>query len=449
MQEKYTNRNKQPNVVFIFPDQLGAQWTGTYGNPDVKTPYLDQLAEQGVLFERAYTASPLCTPYRGTLFTGRYPCQTGVVNNGNRLPNSEVTLANCFNQGGYHTAYIGKWHMSGPPGGNRWVPPMERAGFTEFMGWEGHHVDHWKGLIFEEENQPIKLNGHETDGQTDIVCERLEKLKGLKSPFCLFVSYQAPHLPCSPPDEYLKLYQNKPLQSHNRPNVDRSATYRNQFKNDQYNELWDLSKYTEPYFGEITHMDAAFGRIMSQLKQLELEDNTIVIFTSDHGEMAGSQGLFKKGVMYEEATHVPLVIRHPDGAKNKKTDHLFSSVDFLPTLLELCSLPPAPTSEGVSHASVILDRESEQIPRSEVFIQYKEQCIRTDQYKLITDENTEKPIALFDLFDDPYEMNNLATQPEIAAVVTKLINRLREWLKDMNSRTGDIEEASAKSPYFQ
>ena len=108
-----------PNLIFVFPDQLGATWLGCYGNPDVRTPNIDRFARQGILFERAYTASPVCTPFRGTLFTGRYPCQTGVVENGLHIPRSEVTLAERLKQGGYHTAYMGKWHLSGPPGVKR------------------------------------------------------------------------------------------------------------------------------------------------------------------------------------------------------------------------------------------------------------------------------------------------------------------------------------------
>jgi uncharacterized sulfatase len=98
----------RPNLVFVFPDQMGATWLGCYGNAQVYTPEIDRFAGEGLLFERAYTASPVCTPFRGTLFTGRYPCQTGIVENGLRIPSCEVTLADRLNRGGYHTAYVGK-----------------------------------------------------------------------------------------------------------------------------------------------------------------------------------------------------------------------------------------------------------------------------------------------------------------------------------------------------
>lgn len=125
-------KTEQPNLIFILPDQWRATVLGCYGDPDVKTPNLDQLAQESLVFDRAYTASPVCTPFRGTLFTGRYPTQTGVLKNGYRILDEEVTLAELFTEGGYHTAYVGKWHLSGPPGGNRWVPPQERAGFETF-----------------------------------------------------------------------------------------------------------------------------------------------------------------------------------------------------------------------------------------------------------------------------------------------------------------------------
>jgi arylsulfatase A-like enzyme len=212
-----------PNLVFVFPDQMGATWLGCYGNAWLHTPEIDRFAGEGLLFEQAYTASPVCTPFRGTLFTGRYPCQTGIVENGLRVPPCEVTLADRLNRSGYHTAYVGKWHLSGRPGGNRWVPPQERAGFQCFLGWESHHVDHWQGRIWEDDpDRVIHMQGHETDALTELACSTLA---GLESPFCLFVAYQAPHPPCTPPPDLLQLYEGRSLTY--RPNVtDTGAWYR-------------------------------------------------------------------------------------------------------------------------------------------------------------------------------------------------------------------------------
>ena len=426
-----------PNLIFCLPDQLGAAWLGCYGNPDVHTPNIDRLAREGILFEQAYTASPVCTPYRGTLFTGRYPCQTGVVENGLHIPRSETVLAELFNRGGYHTAYVGKWHLSGPPGSNRWVPPGARAGFQSFLGWESHHVDHWQGLIWEDDpDRPIRMPGHETDALTDMACDRLA---GLSEPFCLFVAYQSPHPPCTPPPEYLDLPTREDLAY--RPNVtDRNAWYRRP----EWDADYDLRTFVDRYRAEIAHFDRAFGRLLTKVEALGLADNTIVVLTSDHGEMAGSHALFGKGVMYEESIRVPLIVRHPAGQRGARCDDLFSSVDLLPTLLDLCGLPPASTAEGTSYGPRI--RGEEQTPREAVYIQYKDLCVRRGGFKLVADIPATTPTALYDLGTDPYEQNNLLAAPSYAGTVHSLHRELVAWLEDVQQRVGEPQEASRPIP---
>lgn len=433
-------RREQPNVLFVFPDQMGATWLGCYGHRDVRTPHIDRFAAQGLLFERAYTATPICTPFRATLFTGRYPCQTGVVENGLRIPHSETTLAELYNRGGYHTAYAGKWHLSGPPGGNRWVPHAERAGFQTFLGWESHHVDHWAGLIWgDDPEDALPMPGHETDALTDLACQVLE---GLEPPFCLFVAYQAPHPPCTPPDEFLDLYQGRALAT--RPNVaDPQAWYRRPEWGCDYGRRTFLDRH----FGEISHFDRAFGRLLAKVRDLRRDDDTIVLLTSDHGEMAGCHGLFGKGVMYQEATHIPLIVRPPGGAPGVRTPALFSSVDFLPTLLDLCGLPPAPTAEGISYGPLI--RGQEQAGRKAVFAQYRELCIVRWPYKLVATSTAQQATALYDLDADPYEQRNLVQDAWHRGVGHDLQHALRTWLEDVQSRAGDIGEASLPSPAFR
>lgn len=442
-----------PNILFIFPDQLGAAWMGAYGNPVVQTPNLDRFAAQGILFENAYTACPLCTPYRGTLFTGRYPCQTGITDNNYRIPSDEIKLPELLNQAGYYTSYIGKWHLSGqgkekvggnvgPGGGKRWIPFEDRAGFRQFLGWESGHVDHWQGVIWEDDpDQVIEMPGHETDALTDMVIERLEALRDRDTgqPFCLFVAYQAPHPPCSPPDEYLQLYKSEKLPD--RPNINEL--------NIQYQVgIWDFDptwrEFVDSYFAEITHLDAAIGRVLGKLDELGLSENTIVLFTSDHGEMAGAHGLFGKGAMYEESLHVPLIVRAPNGPQGLRSEHLFSSVDFFPTLLELCGAPAAPSAEGLSYAPFI--RGQVQEVRESVMIEHDELCIRQGNFKLITDIHARSPIQFFNLETDPYEMKNLVRDAAYQDLITELLARLQTWLDDVLQRVGIVGEASLLLP---
>jgi arylsulfatase A-like enzyme len=197
--------SSQPNILFIFADQLSARWLPVYGNHTVKAPVLQDLASKSSVFTQAYTNSPLCTPYRACLLTGLYASQTQVTENGQCFDDDQKTLAHYLNDLNYETHYIGKWHLSGAPHKNRWIPPNKRAGFKHFIGWESHHVDHNKGLIWKDNpDNHIELKGHETDGLTEIVCQELKEINQNK-PFFMTVSYQAPHAPSSPPKKYYDL----------------------------------------------------------------------------------------------------------------------------------------------------------------------------------------------------------------------------------------------------
>ena len=416
----------RPNLLFVFPDQLGARWMGCYRNPIVQTPVLDAFAQENCCFTQAYTNSPICTPYRGCLFTGRYPCQTGVTENGHALPAQETMLADCLNDAGYHTSYVGKWHLSGAPHCNRWVPPAQRGGFQEFVGWESHHVDHYVGRIWEDDpNSPFIMLGHETDALTDIAIERLERA-GRRQPFAMFVAYQAPHPPCTPPDEYAQQYQGRDLCLD--PSSDRSAW----FSNSAWQANYDLHTFRERYFGEISHLDAAFARILRRLTELGLSDNTIVIFSSDHGEMNGCHGRFGKEVMYQESVHVPLLIRMP-GQTGRQVSQPVSTVDLLPTLLDLAAACAKPDAEGESFASLLRGNKVDSRERP-VFIEYQQSCVIQGRLKLVADYAAHKPLALYDMLCDPYELHNLVADAEQEDTVQGLLERLQNWRRRVGTR---------------
>jgi arylsulfatase A-like enzyme len=178
---------------------------------------------------------------------------------------------------------------------------------------------------------------------------------------------------------------------------------------------------------------------------LGLAEDTIVILTSDHGEMAGSHGLYGKGVMYEEATRIPLLVRCPGGVQGR-TEALFSSVDFFPTLLDLCGLPSAPTAEGISYGRLI--RGEGQRARESIYMQYKGLGLRCDRYKLVADPCASRVTALYDLHADPYELTNLIDNPAYQHLARDLSDALRTWLRDIQLRVGDPAEAARPSPHF-
>ncbi len=440
-----TDNDGHPNLVFIFADQLGATYMPRYGHPQVRTPNLDRLARESVLFRNAYTVTPLCSPFRGALFTGRYPVQTGIYRNSQRIPSSETTLAELFDQAGYATSYMGKWHLAGPPR-KTWVPPMERGGFRDFVGWDCGHVRHIDQKYFDGDSpEELILKGHETDGLTDIACERLGQLARGQDPFCAFVSYQAPHPFCDPPEQYRDLYRDEPLAL--RENVDLDARFTG------YGEEEDVSmpvpEWTERYFAEITHLDDAIGRLLDRLESLDLRDNTIVVFTSDHGEMGGSRGLFEKSVPYEESTHIPLIVRLPGENRGRETDALFSSIDFLPTLLGLCGLPPAESSEGVNYAPLL--RAEHDAPQREHLIMQMEDwsCIRAGDAKLTLNPDGTSPREFYRLDSDPFERINRVDNPDDQTTIENLQEGYRNWLEEVTTRIGDVAEASMVSPALQ
>ncbi|MCK5001109.1 MAG: sulfatase-like hydrolase/transferase, partial [Anaerohalosphaera sp.] len=210
---------KQPNILVLFADQMHGFAMGCMEHPDVKTPNLDFLASEGTLFRNAYSEAPICTPFRCCMFTGRYGSQTNVLVNQKRIPAGERTFADAFNDGGYRTSYVGKWHLGGT--GNIAVAEYLRGGFTDFIGYEAYN-DFIDGVLFFDENGvAAPTEDHRTKETTDIAMERLAKLVDKK--FAMVVSYQNPHYPEQPSLKYEKLYEN--LLPTRRPNCTTNPTF--------------------------------------------------------------------------------------------------------------------------------------------------------------------------------------------------------------------------------
>ena len=409
-----------PNIIFVLVDQLGAPWLPLHGHPLVATPHLDQFAQGSAVFERAITSSPVCTPYRGCLLSGLYPSQTGVTRNGQAFPSDIKSLADCFNDGGYSTHYIGKWHLSGAPQKNRWVPPQQRAGFQHFTGWESHHVDHNAGLCWRDDpHEAIPMAGHETDALTELAIDELEALAGPEQPFFLMLSYQAPHPPCSPPREFADLYADRDLLLES--NADPAAW----FKHEAWKADYGIERFRQLYFGEISQLDAAFGRLLAALEQFGLKDDALIVFTSDHGEMAGAHGLFGKGVMYEESLHVPLIINAPGQTQGSRIKTPAATIDLMPTLLDYAGYEGMPPGEGQSLRPYMQGQASE--PERIVISEFDSFCATNADWKLATAGRTLSPAGLYHIAEDPHEMNNLVDEPACAQVQAELSQALAQW----------------------
>jgi len=412
---------RKPNVLFIFADQMRNAALGCMGSPDVKTPNLDKLAAQGLLFTHAYSGYPLCSPYRSMLLTGRYGTSTGVIGNSIELPDKEVTIAKVLKQHGYKCGYIGKWHLE--KNHDPFVPKERRLGFTDY--WASRNVggpSMFDNFYCGDTPEQIPMPGYEPDFQTGLAIDFIKKHKS--EPFCLFLSWRPPHPPREAPKEYLDMYPPEKLTQ--RPNVPKNL---------------DDRKNAQVYNAMITNLDTNVGRIIKALDELGLSENTIVCFSSDHGDMLGSQGLQGKNVPYEEAINIPFIMRYPQRIKaGTKTDVLFNSVDVMPTLLSLCGIPVPNAVQGLDLSDVVLGKSSKK-PQS-ILLQRivggnkkgqggEWRGVRTERYTYARFRN--KGYVLFDNEKDPYQLNNLIDKPEAKSIQEKMEAELKKWLE----RIGD------------
>jgi arylsulfatase A-like enzyme len=415
---------RPPNVLLILPDEWRAQALGCMGNSDVHTPNLDRLAAEGTLFRHTLANTPVCCPARANILTGTYTSRNGMVANDLRLKESARTIADSFAAAGYRTGYVGKWHLDGGPRLPGFVPPgRRRHGFQFWAANECNH-NYFYNWYFRDENVPIVTDRYEPEFWTDLAIEFL--YENQHRPFFLMLAPGAPHDPYIAPQNYLNLYD--PGKIAMRPNWiegTRGASRR------------DIAAY----YAAITAIDDQTGRLLRVLRELDLEQNTIVFFSSDHGNMLGSQGKILKRKPWEESIRVPGILRYPGTVpQGRTTDALFTHVDFAPTLLSLCGLPVPGEMQGTD-LSAVAKGESAAAPGSAFFqifgpyhaggVERAWRGVRTERYMYARWESG--PWLLYDLKNDPYEKTNLVQDPASRGVLEDMDSRLSAWMK----RLGD------------
>jgi arylsulfatase A-like enzyme len=419
-----TSTKRRPNVIFILPDEWRGQALGCMGNPDVRTPHLDGLAREGVLMRNTLANTPVCCPARSVMLTGTYASKTGMVANDLRLNEAEITLGDLFGRAGYRTAYIGKWHLDGGPREPGFVPPGRRRHGFEF--WAANECNHnyFYNWYFRDADVPIVTEKYEPEVWTDLAVEFLHESQqpGQKSsPFFLMLAIGAPHDPYVAPLEYMDLYD--PAKLTMEPNWAEGVRGGGR-------------KEIAGYYAAISAIDDQVGRLLRTLRELDLEENTIVFFSSDHGNMLGSQGKVLKRKPWEESIRVPGILRCPGLIPaGRRTDALVSHVDFAPTLLGLCGLPVPANMQGQDLSGVVTGR-SEKGPDAAFFqifgpyhaggVEAGWRGIRTERYMYARLEVG--PWVLYDLENDPYEIRNLAGDPAAAVLRNELDGRLTAWM---------------------
>ena len=317
---------RRPNIVFVFSDQHRARTTG-FGGARVHTPVMDRMAAEGVVFDTAVSNIPVCTPWRAALLTGQYPLTNGLFLNDLRLPTDRPTLGTVLGAAGYATAYIGKWHLDGNRRAAFTPPGPRRQGFGFWAVANCTH-DYLNSLYYRDTPDPRYWDGYDAAAQTGMAIDFL-KARDRDRPFALVLSWGPPHNPYRDlPPGYLERYP--PAAVEVLPNC-----------RDPVRE--DLAGY----YAHVTALDDQLGRLEAALAAEGLLDDTIFVYTSDHGDMLGSQGVQRKQHPWDESILVPFLLRCPGQAgRGRRISSPLNVVDILPTLLGLAGVPIPATVEG-------------------------------------------------------------------------------------------------------
>jgi arylsulfatase A-like enzyme len=442
---------KKPNILFVFADQLRYSALGSSGNKVVRTPNFDRLASEGLVFENAFANHPLCSPYRANLLTGKYGFANGVPDNEYVLWDNQVTLAQALKAAGYRTAYVGKWHLGTGP-----YTAKKRHGF-DYLFASNCPNRHYGAAYFRNEAGPITIDKFCPEGETDEAIQFMEdhaKRHG-DAPFAVVMSWEPPHWPYDQYPQEFNVYD--PAQVDLPPNVPV--------------QMADFARREiAQYYGNVSALDAQMGRLLEALDRLGIAEDTIVCFSSDHGDHLSSHGYGKpadkwmyptmrasKATPYEESVHIPFLLRYPRAVqRGRRSRALFGSVDVMPTLLDLCGVPIPKGVQGHSLARVVVGKEGGAVPDAVYLMNMGTgwpdrprwtgfwRGVRTDRWVYARwwhNQDEHEPI-LFDHQDDPYEINNLAGNPKFADVQREMEARLKKWMSD----TGDPFETGPREP---
>lgn len=427
----------RPNVLVIYPDQMRADCMSAAGHPKLKTPGLDRLAREGVRFSEAYTAYPLCCPFRASLMTGKYPSSHGMVANHYPIDLCQSFLPQLMRDNGYATCWVGKWHLNG---GRKhdFVPKEYRLGFEHFVGFSRGHAYLSPIYYRDDDPTPYKSDMFEPEMQTGQLCDFIDDALSEGRPFFAGIGYGPPHIPVEKAPEH----------------------YRTLFSPDEI-ELNDLvppemaeeaKKFIAMYWGMVAAVDHEVQRILNHLQHRGVLDNTMVILVSDHGDLCYEHGLTGKKVYYRGAMQVPFLIRYPAYGRDRVEEHIADpSVSIMPTILEACGIAIPEEVEGQSLHTLLTKGEDEtlndfvyyQIPREEKGPErhpWPARGLRTKDWLYV--ERCGVPFALFNERVDPDEKFNRAYDN----AYYRRIDEMHERLNEVMARFHDDWDVHADFP---
>lgn len=464
-QESMVVEGRKPNILFIMGDQLSAPATSPYGNRDVRTPHLAALAAQGVVFERSYCNAPLCTPSRCSMLTGRLSGHLPVNDNSEELPASVPTFVHHLRRGGYHTILAGKMHFIGPdqlhgfeerlttdiyPADYMWTKswpaqgdPPRRVGLPGDVETGASYVRQMAQMVCEA--GPISWS-YQLEYDEDTHARALEALRGLarrrganaEQPWFLCVSYTHPHDPYVTTQEYWDRYEGVDITLPETPPPEHEPHAADVWVNAYHGvdrvtpSPADVYRSRRGYYASTSYLDDKVGALTNELRRLGLAGNTVVLFTSDHGDMLGEHGMWFKRIHREWSVRVPLIVAGPGVAAGVRVRENVSLVDLYPTLLDLAG-EPFPEHlphqlDGASLAPFLCGRRPPEWKNEAVVENNGEGTIKPiralvkDQFKYVYVH--ERPEQLFDLRQDPNEWRNLAGEAAYAPTTARLRRQL-------------------------
>jgi len=432
---------KQRNVVFILTDDHRFDAMGFMGHPFLKTPNLDTIAANGVHLKNAFVTTSLCSPSRASILTGLYTHKHRVIDNNRAVPEGTLYFPQYLQKAGYSTGFFGKWHMGGGSDG-------PRPGFGKWVSFkgQGHYLPPGPNYTLNVDGERVKQKGYITDELTDYAIEWMKQQKPTEKPFFMYLSHKAVHANFTPADRHEGRYADsawsRPATQDSTPSDRMKPRWLRDQRNSwhgvdfPYHSELDVEEYYKRYCEAFLAVDESIGRVLGQLKEMGILDETLVIYMGDNGFMFGEHGLIDKRVAYETSIRVPMVMQCPDLFKGGTVvEEMVANIDIGPTVLDAAGVKKPPHMDGASFIPIAQGKETEWRDYF-LYVYYWEKnfpqsptvfCLRGDKWKYITYYGLWDTDELYDIETDPDETTNLIQKhPEIAK---KMENQLYQMME--------------------
>ena len=449
---------KRPNIIFIMTDDHASHALSCYGSRINKTPNLDRIAQEGMLFENCFCTNSICAPSRAVILTGKYSHLNGVIDNSEEFDGEQQTFPKLLQEAGYETAMVGKWHLKSSP-----------TGFDYWNILPGQGVYHNPAFIEMGENK--KYTGYVTDLITDFCLDWLKKRTSEK-PFCLMYHHKAPHRRWQPDEKHAKMYEDVDIPLPETFNDDywtRSDAARQQEMtierhlqpgdlkmeppaglSEEALKKWKYQRYIKDYLRCVASVDDNVGRLLDYLDESGLTENTVVFYTSDQGFYLGDHSWFDKRFMYEQSLRMPLLVRYPREIKaGSVNSDIVLNLDFAETFLDFAGAVKPGDMQGRSMRRLLRGKSPGDWRKSMYYHYYEYPAVhmvkrhygvRTKRYKLMHFYYDIDAWELYDLEKDPNELNNVYDEPDYAGVAAELKGELKRLRKEY----GDSDELAQK-----